>query len=180
MKQNKFCKDGSSGGYRFEPEKGNTDSYTVDVKQRPFGEYPFIFLYKLSKTQPEHKDIVLAAGRLVTSSAFKIYLGDPKCCYEDYDKSLPWEKMNIERPESTWSLVFAESDLRRDFIWKKTRRIAVDGVEKPSHLLAQNWKLSCANDPDDVLAIFTGDLTLSRGDTLQINMDWGARSNKLY
>ncbi|CAH0045886.1 unnamed protein product [Clonostachys solani] len=175
MKQYKLLKQGSSSGYSFEPEKGNADSYTVDVNQRPIGENPFIFLSQDSRTQPDHKDIVLAAGRLATSSAFKIYLGDPKCYYEDYDKSLPWEKMNIERPESTWSLDFSDSDIRRDFIWKKTRRIAVDGVEKPSRLLAQNWKLTCANDPDDVLAIFTGDLGLSQGGTLQINIDWGVQ-----
>ncbi|CAG9977295.1 unnamed protein product [Clonostachys byssicola] len=173
MKQYKLSKQDSSGGYRYEPEKGDADSFTVDIKQRPIGENPFIFLYRDSRTQQDQKDIALAAGRLSTSSSFKIYLGDPKCYFEDYDKSLPWEKMNIERPESTWSLGFAESDLRRDFIWKKTRRIAVDGVDKPSRLLAQNWKLTCANDPDDVLAIFTGDLGLSRGGTLQIDVDWG-------
>ncbi|CAH0042657.1 unnamed protein product [Clonostachys rhizophaga] len=175
MKQYKLSKEGSSGGYRYEPEKGDADSFTVDIKQRPIGENPFIFLYQDSRTQPDHKDIMLAAGRLSTSSSFKIYLGDPKCYFEEYDKSLPCEKMNIERPESTWSLDFDELDLRRDFIWKKTRRIAVEGVDKPSRLLARNWKLTYANDPDDVLAIFTGDLGLSRGGTLQINVDWGVQ-----
>ncbi|CAG9956817.1 unnamed protein product [Clonostachys rosea f. rosea IK726] len=173
MKQYKFFKQDSS--YRFEPERGDADSFTVDIKQRPIGENPFIFLSQDSRKQPNHNDIVLAAGRLSTSSSFKIYLGDPKCYFEEYDKSLPWEKMNIERPESTWSLDFPDSDLRRDFIWKKTRRIVVDGVERASRLWAQNWKLTSANDPDDVLAIFTGALGLSRGGTLQINMDWGVQ-----
>ncbi|CAG9943077.1 unnamed protein product [Clonostachys rosea f. rosea IK726] len=174
-KQYRFSKRGDSGGCNFDPERGTFQSYSTNVGERKIGDKPFIFLYKGPINQQGPRTTVLAAGRLQTSAAFKIYLGDPKSDYSDYNKSLAWEAMDIERPESTWSLDFPDYDLRREFVWKKTKHIAVDGVDKPSRLLARNWKLTSKNDPDDILAVFTGDSGFSRGrGILQINVDWGA------
>ncbi|VUC20108.1 unnamed protein product [Clonostachys rosea] len=173
-KQYRFSKRGDCGGCNFEPVSGTFQSYSVNVSERKIGDRPFIFLYDGAINEKGPKDTVLAAGRLQTSTAFKIYLGDPASDDDDYDRSLAWEAMDIERPESTWSLDFPDYDLRRDFTWKKTKHVAVDGVDKPSRLLARNWKLTSKNDPDEILAVFTGDSGFSRGGgTLQINVDWG-------
>ncbi|POR35321.1 Uncharacterized protein TPAR_04522 [Tolypocladium paradoxum] len=110
---------------------------------------------------------------------YKIGLGDPSAAHD----AVRWEDMikaNLPGTWHTWAmdLMNPGGDItRRQFVWKHTRKVAVEGM-KTSGLSPRNWKLLEDVDGEgkgegDVLAVFTADLSRGRAGALQVNVDFG-------
>ncbi|PHH90059.1 hypothetical protein CDD83_4631 [Cordyceps sp. RAO-2017] len=61
---------------------------------------------------------------------------------------------------------------RTGFVWKRTRSVAVDGMNI-SALSQRNWKLVRDNGEQAVLAVFTSNPAAGRCGRMQINVDYG-------
>lgn len=115
------------------------------------------------------------------SQHFKIGLGDPSAAAG----AARWEDMNKANVSGTrhcWAVDLpapeASGDIaRRRFVWKRTRKVAVEGM-RTSGLSPRNWKLleDLTGDGEGegaVLAVFTSDLSRGKAGALQVNEDLG-------
>ncbi|KND86110.1 hypothetical protein TOPH_09267 [Tolypocladium ophioglossoides CBS 100239] len=125
--------------------------------------------------------VVAVCHMLHFSQNFKIGLGDPSAA----DDAVRWEDMikaNVSGTRHCWAMdlpaLSSGGDMaRRMFVWKRTRKVAVEGM-KTSGLSPRNWKL--LEDVDgggegegEVLAVFTSDISGGKAGALQVNVDFG-------
>lgn len=123
--------------------------------------------------------MLLSAGLSLTQPGFKIYeewLGGKGA--SENDASTPWEILATEAPEGTWAMT-VEHEQRKSITWKRISRVAVDGTTKASSKMRLNWKLVDPEYPNEILAVFTGNLGLSHSGTLQINVHWGFKFDRM-
>ncbi|KAK2594470.1 hypothetical protein QQS21_007817 [Conoideocrella luteorostrata] len=117
---------------------------------------------------------------------FKIGLGDPtnvsSMIWEDLksenklNSAFGWS-MELPLPQDsvTDSTNWAACE-RRSFMWKRTRRVAVDGVS--IHAISmRNWKL--VDDEGKLVAVFTNNISRGQAGTLQMNVDLGDAFEKM-
>lgn len=121
---------------------------------------------------------IVAACRLPRfSSDFKVCLGDPsdansaeweEMVKKAWDGSIYQWEMNISAQNSDIS-IHSPVD-RTSFLWKRTQSIGVD--KTPSALTTRNYKL-INQQTSEIVAIFTGEKTVTKCGALQINVDYG-------
>ncbi|OAQ58525.1 hypothetical protein VFPPC_14898 [Pochonia chlamydosporia 170] len=143
------------------------------------GASPDIALHDGSDSQ---SPVIAVAYIMKTQLGFKIGLGDPKDAH-----AMIWEDMkyaNKLRTNFAWSMELPfrrdsistnntndeEHARRPDLMWKKTRSVAVD--EGSIHAMStRNWKL--VDQDENILAVFTSNISRGQAGTLQVNVDFG-------
>ncbi|KAI5456706.1 hypothetical protein BGZ63DRAFT_428818 [Mariannaea sp. PMI_226] len=119
--------------------------------------------------------VVAVAYIMMINGHFKVGFGDPATNID----AIEWEEMrrqNLSRSEYRWETVFAAGPQkkygeRRALSWKRTRSVAIEGVEKPPRL-RRNYKL-LDHETGEVLAVFTGGRKMGCCGTLELRVDLG-------
>lgn len=160
---------------RFEINK-DLFSHHYDINKEDGAPLHYVDLSVFSRNKP---DLILHNGPSASapviaeahierfSGHFKIGVGDPA-----RPDAVQWEELHREKVDASEYRFSTDlgSDERRNFVWKRTRSVGVDG-RQPSALSSRNWKL--LNEAGELLAVFSSTHAISKCGTLQINVDYG-------
>ena len=139
------------------------DTYIFSLYGRSNSTEPTIFLVR----QRDGK-VVLSATRSGLTSTFQIYAGDARTTgIDNSQKGLAPVTLQLDRPDSVWSLADAEGKEAK-YAWMKASTVNVDGIGKITGLLRRNYKLVSRDRPDDVLAVFSSNQVSFTTGTIQL------------
>jgi hypothetical protein len=151
------------GTFSFSSHEPGGDAYIFQLRGRANSAEPSIFLVRQGDNE-----VVLSATRSGLTSTFQIYAGDARATGgANNDKELTRVTLQLDQPDSIWSLVDAEGKETK-YAWVKASRVTVDGVGKSSGLMRRSYKLVARDRPDDVLAVFLGNQGFSITGTMQV------------
>ncbi|KAK5996959.1 hypothetical protein PT974_02307 [Cladobotryum mycophilum] len=139
---------------------------------------PLYWVDKSSLT-PGKPDITIHAGPdssypVLAISHFPHFSGDFKIGLSDpaRPQTLQWEDLTKESfTHGEYRFAMNFSNGRNTFVWKRTHSVGVDG-SSPLPLSTRNFKL-VGGSSNNVLAVFTNSMSLTKCGTLQINVDYG-------